>query len=470
MGIRWPVQMLAGDFFTQKLLSSFLPNNRILTIENAIFEEPDIWYEVQLDASFRHSIDFARKLIIGSGHSFEPFSSSKKNRDIAAIYEKLFKKIRNFRKLLLACSEFAIRGESYAYPNFASFPLDVLENGVVLDWICAEEIKHIDRYRIRKYTTEDFDVDYRIYSLKERNWVDLTPDQERALIYFNNSSEEGRFTYGNPLLEAIHVCYYCKKILQQELLNAIERYGQGLLVYKNPPLQEGSDTQTASAVQRQVMDMLAKVKSRHVANIPLGHELQMLTVDLNGVNALQAGIDYYDQQVRMLCLGAELSVTSGSTGSYNQAVTHQETTYHNADYSREVMSEAFTNTLIPLIWEYNEHNWKALGLWDGGEPPRFVLHGKNQMSPKDWAEILPVAMNELKMEISKAEAYTKLEIKPPIKRDKYGQGDAILGEEEPEISQAEQPEESPLPTGLTQQETKDIENTLTQQENKQDAS
>lgn len=461
MGIRWPVQMLAGDFFTQKLLTSFLPNNRILTIENAIFEEPDIWYEVQLDASFRHSIDFARKLIIGSHYSFEPFSSSKKNRDIAAIFEKLFKKTRNFRKLLLACSEFAIRGESYAYPNFASFQIDVLENGYPLNWICAEEIKHIDRYRIRKYATEDFDVDYKIYSLKERTWVDLSLDQERALIYFNNSSEEGRFTYGNPLLEAIHVCYYCKKILQQELLNAIERYGQGLLVYKNPPLQEGSDTQTAAAVQRQVMDMLAKVKSRHVANIPLGHELQMLSVDLNGVNALQAGIDYYDQQVRMLCLGAELSVTSGQTGSYNQAVTHQETTFHNADYSREVMSEAFTNTLVPLLWEYNEQNWKLLGLWEGGEPPKFVLHGKKQNSPKDWAEILPVAMNELKLKIKESEAYKLLELTPPIEGDEEGQGDNILGEEPEEQESVsatpEKPEELPSSTGLTPSETQEIE-------------
>jgi len=453
--------MLAGDFFTQKLLSSFIPNNRVLTIENAIFEEPDIWYEVQLDASFRHSIDFARKLIIGSGFIFEPFSSSKKNRDIAAIYAKLFKKTRNFRKFLLAASEFAIRGESYGYPNFASFSLDAMENGQELQWICAEEIKHIDRYRIRKYATADFDIDYKIYSLKERTWVDMDEDQERALIYFNNSCEEGRFTYGNPLLEAIHVCYYCKKVLQQELLNAIERYGQGLLVYKNPPLQDGSDTQTAEAVQRQVMNTLSKMKSRHVINIPLGHELQLLGMDLTGVTAIKEAIDYYDHQVRMLCLGAELSVTGGQTGSYNQATVHQETTHHNADYSREVMSEAITNTLVQLLWEYNKQNWMMLGLWQGGDPPKFILNSKKENSPKDWAEILPVAVNDLKMKIKESQAYTLLELDTPIEGDEEGQGDRILGQEdeEPEtaddiVSDNATPEKLPNPSEQPKTEEK----------------
>lgn len=427
MTFRNPHELRAGDFYVQKMRSAFIKGNRVLTIENATRQEQEIWQEVQLDASFRHAMDTARKMVIGKDWKIEPFDSSKKNRDIAAIYRRLMRKTKNFRRWLFAVSEFFIRGESWGFPNYVSEPVDALNNGRPQEWIFPEEIKHIDRYRIRKITNDDFTLRFEIFSQQQNQWTVLEPERVDALIYFNNSAEEWRFTHGNGLLDTIYWCWYCKKILEGEMLNLAERYGQGMLVAKIESLKLGSKDRKLQTYANEILQLFEYFKARHVGVCGKDEDIQVVEPNGTGYQVLKDLIDYYDNKVLSLCLGANLAVESVQSGSYAQSVVHQDTSYQYIGYDRSIVEEAITNCLFERMWEFNQPQFAALGLADG-EPPRFRIVGHRNDSPQANLEILDGALNSLKLPIVKSEAYQMLGLSEGVPPDPENgeEGDELI--------------------------------------------
>lgn len=416
MVYRNPVELRAGDFYVQKMQSAFLPRHRVLTIENATRLEQEIWEEIQLDAGFRHAIDFSRKLIVGKDWRIEAFDSTKKNRDIAAIYTRLLRKTKFFRRWLFAISEFAIRGESYGFPNFTSEHIDVLGDGNAYPWVFPEEIKHIDRYRIKKIVREDYNLDYQIHSLSERTWKFLEDDQVEALIYFNNSAEEGRFTFGNGLIESLYWCWYCKKIIEGELLNLSERFGQGMLIAKIENLKLGSKNKKLQEYAEELIALLGTFKARHVGFCGKEEDIQVVEPAGTGYTILKELLDYYDSKFLALCLGANLSVESVQTGSYTQSIVHQDSTFQYIGYERSIIEEGVEQSLFQNIWKFNQEGFRRLGL-ASGEPPRFKIIGHKNDTPQTNLEILRGALNDLKLPIMKSEAYQMLGLTQGIELD-----------------------------------------------------
>ncbi len=412
MVLHVPTELRAGDFYIQKLVSAFRTGQRILTPENAILQEPELWYEINLDAGARHAMDYLRKLSIGKTHRIEPFDSSKVSRDISTVFSKLMKKTKNLRRFLFAVSEFTIRGEAWGYPTLKRMSLDVLGNGQKMDWLVPTEIRHVDRYRIRKLSDDELKIKFQFYRLTERQWVDMSPNQVGGLCYFNNSGEESRFTYGNGLLESLYFTWYAKKICEGEMLNMAERYGQGgLLVAQIESLKQGSDAQSLENYKSNVLQLLKFAKSRHAIAISKDDTITNIPPGV-GLDLLQGIIDYYDNKFLTLCLGANLSVESAQTGSYAQSIVHEGTTFLNAEYNRGIISEGITDCLFQLLWKHNRPQFQALGLADG-EPPTFEIQGQRDESPEKWLPILEGA-HRLGMPIVKNQAYKLLGLDQPI--------------------------------------------------------
>lgn len=124
----------------------------------------------------------------------------------------------------------------------------------------------------------------------------------------------------------------------------------------------GGDIKTASERITQWLDVLQNARSRHAIVADKNDEITFFEHGSTGNNILQQFIDYIDNKITLLLLGAELTTGTGEgTGSYALGNVHRQQTETLIMYSRNRIQETLEHELLRDLIFRNRMNFYRLG-------------------------------------------------------------------------------------------------------------
>lgn len=414
----YPKYLNNTEQHASKLITAYRKDGRVYSPEIARRENVDAYWYINADPSIRHSIEVMARNIVGRTYKIEAASSEKIDRELNGIIKEQVEETRYFSRSRMAMAkEVSILGESYAFVNGHRKEMDLGRKGKQAYW-CPTEIIHIDNSRIRKIVNEDgIGYHYLLFDIVERTWKEMRPDQYQALLYINNSSEEGRFTAGNGLLDPLYIIHTFKQNLVSEMLSAGERFGQGLTTLQIDDQAEGDEDLTLADLNSTYADLLADIKARHSFIYRKSDELKIHEPSGQGHQILMDGINYFDGLHRMLCIGSLLTVSQGSqgTGSYSLGQVHQDTEFNHARYPRSLIDECLSQQFIKLIHNLNKPQYQAIGLGEA-RPGRFFTPEDRDDDLQANAARLTSAQS-LGLPLVREEMYRLLQLTEPVEGD-----------------------------------------------------
>mgnify|MGYP003136646952 CR=1 FL=1 len=86
-----------------------------------------------------------------------------------------------------------------------------------------------------------------------------------------------------------------------------------------------------------------------------------------------------------LVLGANVTTSASSGGSYALANVQQNSTESLVTYDRQTLEETLTDDLLGCLWFYNHANLCELGI--ASQPPRFEISQHQRQDPRERAQV-----------------------------------------------------------------------------------
>lgn len=116
---------------------------------------------------------------------------------------------------------------------------------------------------------------------------------------------------------------------------------------------------------QRIADLLStfeKTRSKHIAVLDSSDKIDFHEHGSTGQNILRELLDYCDQKISLLLLGAELTTTTPGAGSYKLGVVHKEATDTIILYNRKRLEEVLNKDLLFDFLIRNRMNLAAMGL------------------------------------------------------------------------------------------------------------
>lgn len=362
-----PFESAKSDLYSSQLTQAFKGYTRIPDIDHAIRRNLDAWEEINLDCAYRHAIDYHRKLISGSTWKLITKTSSKEDRQAKGIVHEMIDNIKEFEKARFAMAECVFRGVTYMYirgrrrfMKLGKFPAQY--------WWVPEQLKHIDKWRIRRRYIKG-KVYFYMFSIEEERWK---PIDSRCLIVMTNTDEERFYTHGNGLVNSLWHAFFAKKCIEEMALKYCERLASGLIKMGINHERKTGDNRTPVQIAEDYIAMWEKVRGNGVLTYDILDQMDFLEVPGTGWQVIQYLLNYYDDLARLLSIGANLPVQAGDQGSYALGSVQENSVMLNARYGRMLIQNAITDNVITLIRSLNRRQFYNCGLAEANMP-RFVL-------------------------------------------------------------------------------------------------
>lgn len=368
-----PVQLSTGELYASKMTMTYRPNGRVLSPEIALRENPNAYELVQLDPSIRHAIDYATRQAVGHTYKLVAASDSPEDRELCAIYVELMREVENFLNARLSMAKnLMVLGEYYGYVNGERRRLNLAKKGVQNYWV-PHEIRHISRDRVRKINRDDGTIQKLLFRPKSREWKELEGEQARCLLEMRNSDEENRFTQGQGLLDPLYIIYVAKKNAEGEMINLLERFGQGFTIVSIDESNDGSELRDLDALNTSYQDLFSTAKARHIAIIRKNDDVKVLDPSATGYDIIQKEIDRRATEALLMLLGSTLSVTQSQHGGYSASFVHAESASNHLRPTRVGIEELITFQLFRrVLYQLNYPQFVAVGL-GSARPPRMEI-------------------------------------------------------------------------------------------------
>lgn len=430
----YPTQLSTGELYASKMISALRAGGRVFSPEVAFRDNPNAWQVIKLDPNFNHSINHTNNAVAGQDYKVIAASDSKEDRLLCDWYYQITEEIENFTDARILMAEGRrFLGQYFAFVVGERKKLNLIGKGVQEYWV-PRRIRHISRHRVRLMNRPDGTIEALLFRPKTMRWDPLTPDQKIALLFMNATDDEERFTYGNGLIDALYQCYIFKKSAEGQLIDLLERMGQGLMVLTIDPNYDPNRLTDLAALQTAYEDALRYAKSRHIFTKRAGDTLEILNPSSAGYDIIQGAIDRYNTAFLMACLGSTLSVTQAQHGNYAQSYTHAESSKNHLRPDRQAICEMITHQLYRrCLWVLNYPQLVNIGL-GSARPPKFALPEDRKDDYEKNVRILDSVLK--KVAVKKSEYYELVGVSRPADDD-----DVI----QPELSNIPSPVQPFLP-------------------------
>jgi hypothetical protein len=232
--------------------------------------------------------------------------------------------------------------------------------------------------------------------------------------------DEGTLGHGRGLREALGWWWYAKTQVFQESLQAVERFAQGILTAKVDGARDAETGLPNTELINQWRDVLEDLRSRHVLR----------------------------STIYTLIMGANLTTSANSGGSYALAQIQENSTEALVQYDRETLEDTLTDDLLGCIWWKNHANLQELGI--SNEKPRFSITQEKREDPQERAAVAQVLAGmgvELSLEdVLEQTGFRKPEPGEEVVRSAPDPASSLfgglgLGTSQPETAEPEQPTE-----------------------------
>jgi phage gp29-like protein len=181
-----------------------------------------------------------------------------------------------------------------------------------------------------------------------------------------------------------------------------EKYGTPNRLIKSP-----TGTIEGDPVLQSVIDAVLAMGPSGVAAVPAEYEIELMNQMAAGSGTSQHELlaNWCDSQISIAILGATLTADTSKTGAYATAKTHEEVRFERAEADAINGQEAIREDLFRPAVQF--------GLGEDYPIPRLIIKVR-RYSARQFADILDIAVNKLRMEVDEASVYEGLGLTPPL--------------------------------------------------------
>lgn len=392
----------------------------------ALAKDPEIEEKLARDPIIGHAIAQRLHAVAGGDAAIEPGDDTAQAKQLAGIVDEAVDGIRSLAASRHELARACFNGRAYGYVE-GRRRLARLggKNAKPLHWWMPTRITDIDRRRIRFVnlgSTGQVDratvkVVAEIFSIAKEQWVRMKPDAPIVSVVFDD--RESRLGYGRGLMEAMYFYDYMKSKVLATGFSGLERWANGLVVGKIDHSDIGGLDATAKKARDGMMAVLQAMTSRHHVVIGKNDEINLHETSGTGNDMVFRFLDYLDQALVRLILGAVLPTGGGADkGSLARAEVEQGSTETLLQFDRDLQDEAMTRGVIEPFLRLNRGNLLALGLLDA-KRPKFGSRSDPKGDAEAFARTTDVALR-WGLAFRKEDVYRRLQMTPPT------QGDEII--------------------------------------------
>ena len=411
----------SGDLYANALASAYLQDWRILDPDLSQQREPEIWEKIQRDGKISQAIHQRCSGVAGADWSVQPASDDQVDKQLAEIVREALGEIVHFREARKKLAHAIFRGRAYGYIEGKRRRIILGDYGA-REWFVPTRIRDIDKRRFQIVSDSDQDdegnrqikMTKQMWSVAQMKWINVRPDDMKAIIEVIWGEEESNFHYyGKPLLESLYFLYYCKAHALELGMTAMEKFaGSTITVAMDPenhPSGAGTDNES---VRDAYIDELKKQRSEHIFVHPKGDEISILAGQGEGNQVITGFIDYLDNAILSTALGATLPFGGQSEiGSFARSETERDVSESFLQFDRSLLDQHLTTTLIGLFVDLNWSTLVELGLQDA-RLPKFVTTQQPREDPNAAIGVINSCL-QAGIPLLKEEVYRKLGYQMP---------------------------------------------------------
>jgi len=423
-------QSYQQDIYSQALASIWNLYDKLPDISYANSKDIDIWEIVQRDPKIRQGIQ--QRLNRVAGPTWGIFAGDDKREDskrLASVVEDSFHRIPHFRDIRRRLASSVFRGMSVEFMQGKRREIQ-LGSYPPLNWWCITKMTNVDprRFVIRPVKEQRIDgttrvrgelnisvlLDENLKHVKTSLYRYVKVEHPEWFVRVIYEDEESRLGQGRGLLESIYFYHWVKQIVIREGLQGLERWSQGIIVGKMDENREASTSKTNEDLRDEMVDVLNKMRSRHVVVVGKEDEVEVLTGGGEGHQIVTSFLNYVDNSLMALCTGAILpSGGAQESGSLARAEVEQDTQESIVQYDRDKIDEDLTTDMIGLFLRVNQPQLAATGLLAAAmeTPPKFKTV-QEKMEDPDKAVDRVVKLHNAGIPLSEEEVYQKIGFSP----------------------------------------------------------
>lgn len=135
-----------------------------------------------------------------------------------------------------------------------------------------------------------------------------------------------------------------------------------------------NDIKTADERIQEWLDVLEAARGRHAIVKDSNDKLEILEKGSTGNNILREFLNYLDEKIQNVFLGASLTTGTGKgVGSYALGEVHQEQTHYLIAYSKERLCEVLMREFVEDLVYQNRNTLKMLGIEPAADGLKVTL-------------------------------------------------------------------------------------------------
>lgn len=254
-----------------------------------------------------------------------------------------------------------------------------------IQWTGISEIKEVDRRRVRLEREDDSRTDlyWTIWCPKADQYIIIEDRHDNPAIaegaalqdyiwYFHEREELNPYFRG--MGQVLYPLAYIKRLALQYWGDLCESWSKPWLIMLVDIAKGaisaalGGDIKTADERVRLLLETVEKARARHAMVIDKSDQLDIQEHGSTGDNIIRDLMQYCDERIQLMLLGAELTTGTGSgVGSFALGNVHRQQTETLIMYSRSRLQEVLLRDVVNDLLYRNRMNLYRLGL-DAPEP------------------------------------------------------------------------------------------------------
>lgn len=411
---------IARDDYGHSLRASY-SGFRIYDPDYATVSDKRAWQIILRDARVAGMI--MRKLtgIAGAEYPVAPKTDSADDTGAAEMMQELVDEIDDFHGAIFRLATAKFRGDSWEYMDGGFERMRI--GGVEDTWWVCNELLNADRFRFRQVKNvregeegNFLGIRWQMYSLDSYGWEDLENPEWFVRVVFDRS--ENTLGYGSGWMNLLAMMYYYTKALElvnEENIDALQRYAQGILHIKIDEEREGSVDKTNDEITNEWITIMKKHLGQHILAHSKRDEVDMIDGPTKGHEIIKDLREYLIESLAFLITFGVLPAGAGNdTGSNARASEEGDQMHEGFVFDRKTMAEGLTKGLLTMLWNMNEV--RILKKYPTARMPHFEARLEKVASSEERLARLEVAARN-KIPIREEDVYEDLGYSVPVSID-----------------------------------------------------
>lgn len=393
------------DIVPRLLASGWRQWNRLPSNSIAASREPNVDELMMRDADIAADVNFRKHWVAGTKWLLDPGAEDEHSKIKSRIVEKLLGHIGHgsFTQARMHLAGAFMSGSAFIAIEGEFRTLKI--GGTARKWWVPLRLRQKDSTSFKRvpYTNEDgrLAAKWMYFSVEAQDWVDV-PNPDWVIIH-KYDDVDSHMGYGRGLRDALYYWWYAKEHLFKELLQACERFGQGVIVAEFDPAASANKDSTNAEIATQIRDTIKKMRADNVLVIPKGDSLRVEDFAGQGWKMMLDAKQMIRNSISQLITGQVRATGGGGDGgSLARSKTEQESMAALFRPETDRLEETLTEKLVGQCVRANFANFQALGLANSEDPSIQITH-TSIMDPQEEAAVVaqlaaagvPIRMDEM---------------------------------------------------------------------------